>query len=70
MPILPESPRWYRRPEAAASLIFSLRTLDRLIASKEIAVRRVGRLVYITEESITQFKKRDHNTGGTPGGDK
>lgn len=57
------SPLRYTRPEAAARLRISLRTLDRLIAFKEIAVKRVGRRVFINEESLAQFIKRDHETG-------
>jgi excisionase family DNA binding protein len=54
----------YSRKEAAADLRISLRTLDRLIANKQITVRRIGRRVFITREALEQFIKRDHNTGG------
>jgi hypothetical protein len=57
---------WYRRPQAAARLGMGLRTLDREIAINEIAVKRVGRSVYITEDEIREFTKRDHKTGSAP----
>jgi excisionase family DNA binding protein len=42
----------------------SLRTLDRLIAEKQITVRRIGRRVLITRDTLAQFTKRNHQTGG------
>jgi hypothetical protein len=65
-----ESKWLYSRPEAAAALGFSLRSLDRLAAINELHVRRIGRRVFVTRESLQQFIKRDHRTGGTPGGAK
>jgi len=53
----------YRRKEAPVVLGFSLRTLDRLIAIKQMPVRRIGRSVFITKEALEQFIKRDHDTG-------
>ena len=53
----------YSRAEAIEMLGISLRTLDRLIAEKQITVRRVGRRVLITKDALTQFLKRDHKTG-------
>jgi excisionase family DNA binding protein len=50
------------RGEAATVLKISLRTLDRLIASKEIAVRRVGRRVFVTRSSLNHFMRCDHKT--------
>ena len=41
----------------------SVRTLDRLIAEKQLQVRRIGRRVLITRDVLTQFVKRDHQTG-------
>ena len=45
------------RKEAAESIGVSLRTLDRLIAFKEISVRRIGRRVLIHRETIEHFAK-------------
>jgi excisionase family DNA binding protein len=53
----------YSREEAAALIGVSLRTLDRLVAEKEIVVRRIGRRVLINRDVLTQFIKRDHQTG-------
>jgi excisionase family DNA binding protein len=53
----------YSREEAAALIGVSLRTLDRLVAEKEIVVRRIGRRVLISRDVLTQFIKRDHPTG-------
>ncbi len=62
------SSSWYRRSEAAAHLGISLRTLDRLIAIKEITVKHVGKLVFIREDTMTDFRKHDHKTCSAPGG--
>lgn len=48
--------------EAARALSISLRTLDYLIASKELAVRRVGRRCLIPRKSLEEFARRDHFT--------
>lgn len=48
------------RAEAAQLLNISLRTLDRLIVCKELAVRRVGRRVLITQQALAAFCRRDH----------
>jgi excisionase family DNA binding protein len=53
----------YNRDEAAEMLGISVRTLDRLIAEKQLQVRRIGRRVLITRDVLTQFVKRDHQTG-------
>jgi len=61
---LPVSPGklQYSRKETAELLSVGLRTLDRLIAEKEITVRRIGRRVVITREALAQFTRRDHQT--------
>ena len=51
------------RREAATLLSVSVRTLDTLIANKEIVVRRVGRRVLIPRRALSDFIKLDHNTG-------
>jgi excisionase family DNA binding protein len=62
--VLPSSPGklQYTRRETAEMLSVGLRTLDRLIAEKEITVRRIGRRVVITREALAQFTRRDHPT--------
>lgn len=52
----------YSREEAAELIGVSLRTLDRLIAEKQIAVRRIGRRVLIGKDVLIQFIKRDSRT--------
>src|SRR5277367_5205501 len=55
----------YSREEAAEMLSVSPRTLDRLIAEKQLPIRRIGRRVLITHNALEQFTRRDHATGGT-----
>ena len=49
--------------DAAKALSVSLRTVDNLIASKELAVRRVGRRCLIPRRALEDFARRDHSTG-------
>lgn len=48
--------------EAAKALSISLRTLDYLIASKEIGARRIGRRVLIPRKALDNFARCDHPT--------
>ncbi len=48
--------------DAAKALSISLRTLDYLIASKELAVRRLGRRCLIPRRALEEFARRDHAT--------
>lgn len=48
--------------EAARSLGISLRTVDRLIALKELPVRRLGRRVLIPRASLESFLRSEHPT--------
>jgi excisionase family DNA binding protein len=48
--------------EAAKALSISLRTLDYLIASKEISARRIGRRVLIPRKALEHFARSDHPT--------
>jgi excisionase family DNA binding protein len=48
--------------EAAKTLSISLRTLENLIAAKELAVRRIGRRRLISRRSLEEFARRDHAT--------
>jgi excisionase family DNA binding protein len=49
--------------DAAKALSISLRTVDNLIASKELAIRRVGRRCLIPRRALEDFARRDHSTG-------
>jgi excisionase family DNA binding protein len=48
--------------EAAQVLGVSLRTVDRLIALKQLPVRRLGRRVLIPRTALQDFLRRDHPT--------
>lgn len=50
------------KQEAAHMLGVSLRTIDRLIALKELPVRRLGRRVLIPRTSLESFLRSDHRT--------
>jgi excisionase family DNA binding protein len=50
------------KQEAARALGISLRTIDRLIALKELPVRRLGRRVLISRASLESFFRNDHPT--------
>jgi len=51
--------------EAAQMLGVSVRTVDRLIALKELPVRRLGRRVLIPRNSLQTLLRVDHPTKGT-----
>jgi len=48
------------KKEAARLLSLSLRTIDNLIAMKQLAARRVGRRVLISRQELEKFARRDH----------
>lgn len=50
------------KQEAAQMLGISLRTIDLLIALKELPVRRLGRRVLIPRGSLESFFRNDHPT--------
>lgn len=50
------------KKEAARVLSVSLRTIDNLIAAKELTVRRLGRRCLIPRRSLEDFARRDHAT--------
>lgn len=52
----------FSKQETAETLGVSLRTVDNLIVSKELTVRRVGRRVLIPVAELDRFVKRDHAT--------
>ena len=50
------------KPEAARMLGVSVRTVDRLIALRELPVRRLGRRVLIPRQSLSGLLRADHPT--------
>ncbi|MGH9683025.1 MAG: helix-turn-helix domain-containing protein [Candidatus Acidiferrales bacterium] len=58
---MPE-PLTLNKAEAAKVLRVSIRTIDRLIALKQLPVRRLGRRVLIPRNSLQTFLKTDHPT--------
>jgi excisionase family DNA binding protein len=50
------------KAEAARMLGVSLRTVDRLIALKELPVRQLGRRVLIPRNSLNNLLRTDHPT--------
>ena len=46
--------------EAALALSLSVRTIENLIARKELTVRRVGRRTLVLASSLAAFARRDH----------
>jgi excisionase family DNA binding protein len=46
--------------EAAALLSLCIRTLDKLIATKELPARRVGKRVLVPYSALVAFSRRDH----------
>jgi excisionase family DNA binding protein len=52
----------FSKRDAAEMLSVSARTLDYLIAMRELEVRRVGRKVLVPRSEIERFAKRDHAT--------
>ena len=52
----------FTKAEAAKALGLSLRTIDNLIAAKELTVRRIGRRVIIPSTSLQALIRGDHST--------
>ena len=50
----------HSKVEAAQMLNVSLRTIDNLIAYRELAPRRIGRRVLIPHSEILRFVRVDH----------
>jgi excisionase family DNA binding protein len=59
----PQFKLMYSKKEAAAILSLSVRTIENLVANKELTVRRVGKRVLIPYQSLVQFSKGNHQTG-------
>jgi hypothetical protein len=57
----PEGPRLlYTRKEAARQLSICVRSLDYLIATKQLATRRLGKRVMIPHSELVRFARADH----------
>lgn len=52
----------FTRSEAAELLSVSVRTIDNLLALKELRVVRIGKSVRIPLGSLREFVRRDHST--------
>jgi hypothetical protein len=50
----------YNRKEAALSLGVSVRSVDYIIARRELETRRVGKKVLVTRESLRRFAGANH----------
>lgn len=50
----------YDRKEAARQLSISVRSLDYLIAGKQLETRRIGRKVLVTRASLVQYSAANH----------
>jgi excisionase family DNA binding protein len=59
-----DAPIALSKQEAADLLSVSVRTIDRLIALKELPVRRLGRRVLIPRNAIENLLRHDHPTQG------
>jgi excisionase family DNA binding protein len=55
-----QAPLLVSKRDAAALLSLCVRTIDNLIAMKELPARRVGRRVLIPYAALVQFARRDH----------
>lgn len=56
----PASRMLYSRTEAARQLSISVRSLDYLIAGKQLDTRRIGKKVLITHASLVRFSQGNH----------
>jgi excisionase family DNA binding protein len=48
--------------EVATALAISVRTVENLIASKRLPVRRIGRRTLVSRVALEAFARRDHRT--------
>jgi hypothetical protein len=55
-----ESRLLYDRKEAARQLSISVRSLDYLIAAKQLDTRRIGRKVLVTHASLLRYASGNH----------
>jgi len=52
----------YSKAQGSKMLGVSLRTLDTLIATRELSVRRIGRRVLIPHAVLVSFARHDHRS--------
>lgn len=52
----------YRMNEVAEMLSISLRTVETLIAQKQLLARRIGRRVVVPHTALASFLRQDHYT--------
>ena len=57
---------FHGKRETAATLGISVRTLENLVAMREITPRRIGRRVLFEMREIERFARRDHRTKQKP----
>jgi excisionase family DNA binding protein len=50
----------YDRKEAARQLSVSMRSLDYLIANKQLSFRRIGKKVLVPHAELVRFARGDH----------
>jgi hypothetical protein len=50
----------YSKRDAAAALSLSIRTIENLIARKELVARRVGARTLVVASSLEAFARKDH----------
>jgi excisionase family DNA binding protein len=55
----------YTKDECSRLLSVSLRTIENLIANKQLTIRKIGRRVLVPHQVLMQFTRGDHHTGGT-----
>jgi excisionase family DNA binding protein len=61
-----ESRLLYDRKEAARQLSISVRSLDYLIANKQLGTRRLGKKVLIPHGELVRFASTNHYESVTP----
>jgi len=52
------------RQQVARLLAVSVRTVDALLATKELPSRRIGRRRLVPRQALLEFVKKDHETRG------
>ena len=52
----------YSRKDAAFALSISIRSLDYLVAAKQLPFRKVGKKILIPHASLVKFSRADHAT--------
>jgi excisionase family DNA binding protein len=57
-----QTPLLVSKGDAATILSLCVRTIDKLISSKQLPARRCGKRVLIPYSALVQFAKRDHVT--------